>query len=76
MPLNSPVAAMIDADSRRPRGRKYRGLLRSEIDPIRNFETPYASEEPVSAVPSAAFEYSGWTFRMSGMAIARLLRTR
>ncbi len=40
MPLNSPVAAMIPADRSSPSGRKYRGLLRSETEPIRNFDTP------------------------------------
>jgi hypothetical protein len=67
---------MIAQESRRPSGRKYFGLLRSEIEPIRNFDRPYAIERPVSAVPSAALEYSGCSFRMSGIASARLLRTR
>ncbi len=31
---------MIAADSRSPSGRKYFGLLRSETEPIRNFDRP------------------------------------
>ena len=50
---------MIAHESSRPSGRKYFGLLRSETEPMRNFETPYASERPVSAEPSWAFEYCG-----------------
>ena len=40
MPLTRPHAAMMAADSSRPSGRKYRGLLRSDTEPIRNFDTP------------------------------------
>ena len=39
-------------------------------------ETPYAIDSPVSAVPSAAFVYSGCSRSRSGIASARLLRTR
>ena len=63
---NRPNAAMIALDSSSPSGRKYFGLLRSETEPIRNFDTPYAIESPVSAVPSAAFEYSGCSRSRSG----------
>src|SRR5438128_7828914 len=74
--LNRPEAAISAHESRSPRGRKYLGLERSDTDPIRNFDTPYAIDDPVSAHPRSAFEYSGCTARMSGMASARLLRTR
>ena len=67
---------MMAHESSKPSGRKYLGLLRSDTEPIRNFERPYAIGRPVSAVPSCAFVYSGWSLRMSGMASARLLRTR
>ena len=40
MPLTSPNTNMIAHDSSRPSGRKYFGLLRSDTEPIRNFETP------------------------------------
>ena len=53
-----------------------RGLLRSETEPIRNFETPYAIDSPVIAVPSCAFEYWGNSRRMSGIASDRFMRTR
>jgi len=46
------------------------------MEPIRNFDRPYAIDNAVRAVPRAAFECSGCAFRMSGMARARLLRTR
>ena len=49
---------MIAHESSSPSGRKYFGLLRSETEPIRNFETPYAIDDPVSAQPRSAFEYS------------------
>jgi hypothetical protein len=36
----SPKAAMMPLESSRPSGRKYFGLLRSETEPMRNFDTP------------------------------------
>ena len=36
----SPKAAISAHESRSPSGRKYFGLLRSETEPIRNFERP------------------------------------
>src|SRR5262245_64540280 len=74
--LMSPDAAMIPQESNRPSGRKYFGLLRSETDPIRNFDTPYEMDRPVSAQPRSAFECCGNSFRMSGIARASVLRTR
>src|SRR3954462_3347921 len=74
--LNRPDAAMSAHDRSRPSGRKYFGLLRSETDPMRNFEMPYEIEVPVSAQPRSAFVYCGCSARMSGIASARLLRTR
>ena len=74
--LNNPDAAISAHESNSPNGRKYFGLERSDTDPIRNFETPYAIDDPVSAHPRSAFEYSGCAARMSGIASARLLRTR
>jgi len=35
-----PNAAMMTLDSRSPSGRKYLGLLRSETEPMRNFDMP------------------------------------
>jgi hypothetical protein len=67
---------MIPQERISPSGRKYLGLLRSDTDPIRNLDTPYASDNPVSAAPSCALLYSGCARRMSGIASARLLRTR
>ena len=55
---------------------EYFGLLRSDTDPIRNFETPYETDRPVSAQPRSAFECCGYSFRMSGIASASELRTR
>jgi hypothetical protein len=40
MPGIRPQTAMIVAESSRPRGMKYFGLLRSEIEPMRNFDKP------------------------------------
>ncbi len=37
---NRPNIAMITLDSSSPSGRKYFGLLRSETEPIRNFDRP------------------------------------
>ena len=67
---------MMALESSSPMGRKYFGLLRSDTEPIRNFERPYAMDSPVSALPSCALVYSGCSLRMSGIASARLLRTR
>jgi len=35
-----PKAKVIAAERRRPRGMNQRGLLRSETEPMRNFEMP------------------------------------
>src|SRR5262245_61437168 len=74
--LNAPEAAMIAHESSRPSGRKYFGLLRSETEPIRNFDTPYEIESPVSAQPRSAFECCGYSASTSGIASASVLRTR
>ena len=72
----SPKTSITAADSSSPSGMNQRGLLRSETEPIRNFDAPYAIESPVIAVPSWAFVYSGCSARMSGIASAKFLRTR
>ena len=74
--MATPETNMIPHESSRPSGRKYFGLVRSETDPIRNFEMPYEIDRPVSAQPRSAFECCGYSWRMSGIASARLLRTR
>src|SRR5262245_10184069 len=38
--VQSPNAAISAEESSRPSGRKYFGLLRSETEPIRNFDSP------------------------------------
>ena len=40
MPLKMPNDAVTAAESSKPSGMNQRGLLRSETEPIRNFETP------------------------------------
>src|SRR5712691_4316242 len=74
--LTVPIANMIPQEISSPSGRKYFGLLRSDTDPIRNFDTPYEIDRPVSAQPRSAFECCGNSFRMSGIASASELRTR
>ncbi len=76
MPLNRPNEAVTAAESSRPSGMNQRGLLRSDTEPIRNFDTPYAIDSAVIAVPSCALVYSGYSRRMSGIASDRFMRTR